>query len=447
MQLNSHSSLPSLVEYLKANNDYWVVSTKTRLIIVASAILIVVVLVIVGAVTKAQTSQTNTQVILNLENGQQYFGMPHVYQGDNDGSPTNSWPVYYGPNNASQYWSHAGISSNQPVLELAPAAPPSGWTSGAMFWSETYSGGVVKITFIGTYTGTVSPTADGFVIYLFLKPTKWSISPQYNYSIPYNSTVGEGWLTYAPAYPSPTGGDVILPQSSTPYIVVQWDPLWQFAGYTQSGATGQWNVYIVSNPSGNNASITPNPSPNLGSGYAGWDGIGTGAFQPNPGDRINITVTYDLSTNTLTGIAIDLNTGQSASFTLSLSGYFTPPSSGNYVFGLGGAGAGGGAKGPYWALLYVVLMGNVKPSPLTTSTTTPATVTVTTTSIVTSTVTSPVTTTVTSTTTFTVTTTSPVTVTTTVFTTSSIIQTVIIALIIIIVVLAAALVAITIRRR
>jgi len=114
----------------------------------------------------------------------------------------------------------------------------------------------------------------------------------------------------------------------------------------------------VSNPSGNNASITPNPSPNL-SGYssiglpfAGWDGIGTGAFQPNPGDRINITVTYDPSTNTLTGIAMDLNTGQSANFTLNLGNYYTPPSSQNYVFGVG-------ATGPYWALLYVATMGNV----------------------------------------------------------------------------------------
>jgi len=128
MQLKPHSSLTSLVEYLKMLNNYRIMSTnfsrhkimstKTRLIIVASAILIVAVLVIVGAVTKAQTSQTNAQVvILNLLNGQQYFGVPHVYQGDNDGSPINSWPVYYGPNDASQYWSHAGISSNQPVLE------------------------------------------------------------------------------------------------------------------------------------------------------------------------------------------------------------------------------------------------------------------------------------------------------------------------------------------
>jgi hypothetical protein len=334
------------VEYLKANNDYRVVSTKTRLITIVSAILIVAVLVIVGAVTKAQTSQTNTQVILNLENGQQHFGVPRVYQGDNDGSPTNSWPVYLGPNNASQYWSLAGISSNQPVLELVPQTPS--WASGAMFWSETYSGGLVKITIIGTQT----TMGNGFIIYLFLKPTKWAVSPQYNYTIPYNSTAGEGWLIYAPSYPSRVEADVIYPQSSTPYIVVQWDPVWQFAGYTQSGATGQWNVWIVSNPSGNNASITPNPSPNLsgyssiGAPYAGWDGIGTGAFQPNPGDRINITVTYDPSTNTLTGIAIDLNTGQSASFTLNLGNYYTPPSSSNYVFGVG-------ATGPHWALLYV----------------------------------------------------------------------------------------------
>jgi hypothetical protein len=125
-----------------------------------------------------------------------------------------------------------------------------------------------------------------------------------------------------------------------------------------NGATGQWNVWIVSN-----ASVVPYPSPNLGDEGIGWDGIGTGAFQPNPGDRINITVTYDPSTNTLSGVATDLSacflallnqTVQTicpkATFTLSLSGYFTPPSSGNYVFGVG-AGTGWGYAN--WALLYV----------------------------------------------------------------------------------------------
>ena len=144
-------------------NSYRVMSIKTRLIIVASAMLIVVVLVIVGVTTKAQASQTNAQVvILNLLNGQQYFGVPHVYQGDYYGLPATPWPVYLGPNNASIYWSQAGISSDQPVLVLVPSSE----TGGAMFWNETYIGGPVKITFISTHTATFSPAADGFVIYL-----------------------------------------------------------------------------------------------------------------------------------------------------------------------------------------------------------------------------------------------------------------------------------------
>jgi len=74
-----------------------------RLVITVSVILIVVVLLIVViATTKLQTNQPNTQVIVNLLNGQQYFGAPHVYQGDYDGYSTNQWPVYYGPSTASQ---------------------------------------------------------------------------------------------------------------------------------------------------------------------------------------------------------------------------------------------------------------------------------------------------------------------------------------------------------
>jgi hypothetical protein len=267
-----------------------------------------------------------------------------------------------------------------------------------MFWNETYNGGLVKITIVGTYFNTLSflkyskqaipiilqfilyetvgiplpqsvlsplsnllsnilsyavsstvsslPPADGFEIYLFLTPTAWGISPAYNNSIPYTSTIAWKGTTY----PSLIEGDVIYPQSSTPYIVVQWDPYWQI-GSRANGATGQWNVWVVSNTNGNNPSVDPSPSPNIGSPYAGWDGIGTGAFQPNPGDRINITVTYDPFTNTLTGVATDLTTGQSANFTLNLGNYYTPPSSGNYVFGVGASG-GGYAN---WALLYVAV--------------------------------------------------------------------------------------------
>jgi len=275
------------------------------------------------------TLPQNYQAVLNLLNGQQYFGVPHVYQGDNGTlpiGPTNKWPVYYGPNNASQYWLRGNINSDQPVLELVPGLG----SGGAMFWSENYSGGSITITI----QATASTAGTPFQVYLFLKPTMWGISPQYNYTIPYESI-----------YPPGDENDVISPQSSTSYLIIQWDPTWQPA----AGVTGQWNVWIVSNPSGNNPSVTPSPSPSLGSGYAGWDGIGTGAFQPNPGDRINIAVTYNPSTNTLTGIAMDLNTGQSANFTLNLGNYYKPPSSGNYVFGVGAVTRSG------WALLYVAM--------------------------------------------------------------------------------------------
>jgi len=334
------------------------VPARHRLVITVSAML-VAALLIVSSTAKAQTSQPYTQVIVSLENGQQYFGAPLVYQGDYNGYSTNQWPVHYGPSTASQYWGSTEI--NQPVLELVPAQYNS---AGAMFWSEAYSGGPVKITIIGTYSSGSSPVADGFVIYLFLNLTTWAVSPQYNYLIPYTSTAGNGWATPITPYPSPVEGDVILPQSSTPYIVVQWDPYWQI-GETSSGATGQWNVWIVSNPGSNsiwswlfwswsssNPSVSPSSSPNLGSNYAGWDGIGTGAFQPRPGDLIKITVTYDPSTNTLSGVATDLNTGQSASFTLNLGSYYKPPSSGNYVFGVGAGTYGSDAD---WALLYAAI--------------------------------------------------------------------------------------------
>jgi len=345
--------------------------TKPKLMIAVSVILLAAVLVIVGATAKAQTSQPYTQVIMNLLHGQQYFGVPHIYQGDfvyvcGEGiyyypwetiyyyycnSPTNQWPVYYGPNNASQYWSQGGISSDQPVLELVPART---WSAGAMFWSETYSGGSVTITMVGTFSEGTSLLADGFKIYLFLNPTKWGISSQYNYSISYTSI--PAWVG---AYLSRAGGDVILPQSSTPYIIVQWDPIWQF-GVFAPRITGQWNVWIVNNTKGNNPSVTPSPSPN-GVGSAGWNGIGTGAFQPRPGDLIKITVTYDPSTNTLSGVAVDLNhTGWETSFTLNLNGYYTPPGSGSYVFGIAGSTPGSTAGYAYnlyadWALLYVAM--------------------------------------------------------------------------------------------
>jgi len=290
--------------------------------------------------------------VMNLLNGQNAIYVPHVYQGDYQGSSTSSWPIYYGPSTASQYWSPLSSSINQPVLNMVLSS--YSWSSGAMFWQSSYGRGSLTITMVGVYSYNGTPptswvypyVGDGYIVYLFLKPS-WSISPQYNYSVPYVASNPNTQVI------APLQGDVMFPQSASTYIVVEWNSLWQYA-YTTTGATGQWDVWLAVNPYDSTAYVSPYPSPNIGYPYAGWDGIGTGAFQPRPGDYICITVTYNPSTNTLSGVAYDMNTGWSASFTLNLSGYFTPPGSGNYVFGVAGTNGAGQAN---WAVVYVNYQG------------------------------------------------------------------------------------------
>ncbi len=360
--------------------------------------------------TSAQTSSSGDFNVVNLLNG---INVPVVFQGVYScNTSTSSWPTYYGPSKASQYWSAGGISSDQPVLELTPAQESA---SGAMFWQAYYLGSNVTVTLIGTYSSGSSPVADGFVFYLFMEPTIWGVEPQYNYSIIYT-------FTYKVRDNPPLGGCVVLPQSSGLYLVVQWDPYWQYSLFS-SKATGPWNVWIVNNSNGVNASIYPNPSPSLGSGYAGWDGIGTGYFQPRPGDTIEVSVTYDPSTNTLSGKAYDENTGQQTSFTLSLSGYFSAPGPTYYVFGVAAANGNFSAN---WAVLYVGAQGLSTTPTTTLTTTTTATVTLVspTTTTVTSTTTATVMLLTTTTTTSFVTVTSPTTTTVTSISPTTIISTV-----------------------
>jgi len=344
-------------------------------------------------------------VVLNLLNGQ-YWGVPHIYQGviyggGNVGFLTNQWPKYYNPLVAGQYWLLSNTSSSQPVLELTMNVN----STGVMFWEGYYNGGAFSITLTGTYTNGSSYPADGFMVYLFLQPTSWSISPGFNHSpIPY--------VTNGMYYPSRVSGTLMFPQSTGEYIVVQWDPYWQF-GYNTSGATGQWNVILVSNPSGSNPSYYPHPSPNVGPPYAGWDGIGTGAFKPKPGSLILMTITYNPQVNVLSGVVVDLsNISEVSSFSINLNGYFTPPSSGNYVFGVGAATGGAYAN---WALLYVDMSSAPQPATILTVT---ETTTTTVTSVVTSTTVYP-TTTVTTTIPLTVTVTTTMPLTTTITTTAT----------------------------
>jgi hypothetical protein len=118
-----------------------------------------------------------------------------------------------------------------------------------VFWDETYGGGSLTVTLLGTFSNGQPPGqfADGFDIFLFLKPTMWSVSPQYNYSISYISTSRlQGVKVYL-------GGDEIIPQGSTPYLIVQWDPFLEPVYHV----SGQWNVVILSDINGINPRLLP----------------------------------------------------------------------------------------------------------------------------------------------------------------------------------------------
>ena len=346
---------------------------------------VLIVLILSDFITMAQ-NPCNGFVVMNLTLASQVWCTPHVYQGDYKGLFVSTYPIYYGPNTAFlYYWSRGGIINNQPVLELTPAQ--IGYM-GTMFWSGYYEGGPATITLVGTYTtGTLGTVADGFEVYLFITPSGWStINPVSNYSIPH---IVSGNFT--------NQGNVIFPYAmpNTKYIVVQWDPVWSFGSSAPPPNGGDWNVW-VSNGNGNSA---PDVIDVVG-------GIGFGAFEPHPGDLIEVKVTYDPNTNTIIGFAYDLNTGQLASFSYRLNGYFTPPSPGYYAFGIA---ANTGLDYANWGVIAVSEQGITYVTAIVTTT-------VTVTSVATRTVTSTVTTTVTSPVivTSTVTTVSPTTVTTTV---------------------------------
>ena len=284
-----------------------------------------------------------TANVMNLLNGVAKFYVPHIYQGDYQGFPTRSWPILITAKKSNRYWVTGNIK--QPILELVPNQ--STLAAGTMFWSEQYNGSNVTIRLIGTYSGGSSPPGDGFDTYLFINPWGypwgWRVSSNYNYSILYaasdfndSSYVWLGFnngpfgiINYGIINYSSVQGDIILPISITPYIMVQWNSFWQ-TGYRTVNATGQFNIWIVNTIHHHHHYII--------SVYH-WDGYGSGYFAPNPGDYICVTVTYASKTNTLYASAVDLNTGQIATAQVNLTSYFTPPTSGSYVFGVGGSTA------------------------------------------------------------------------------------------------------------
>ena len=287
-----------------------------------------------------------TEDVLSFVDGQSYQ-TTMVYQGVNGYSTNSSLPYDLSGSAADNYWNlWYPNAATQPVMLLTPARQD---VAGAVAWSYYYHpGNNLTIAAIVTFTNSSSIIAHGVVFYLFMNPYNWAVSSGYNestYFITADELQSQG---YSP--PSPVMGDVIFFGTSAYAIVVQWDPAWKYS-YQIYGATGPWNIWVYRYKA--TISIKPSPSPNLGSPWAGWDGYGSWSpapWVPNAGDYVLLCVTYDRTTNTLYGFAQDLDDPfLTASFTLSLKTYFTPPGSGTYAFGVGAAT---GSNYANWALVY-----------------------------------------------------------------------------------------------
>jgi hypothetical protein len=279
---------------------------------------------------KPTITTTTTTVIMNLLGGQANWYKPHIYVGwTNNNQLTNQWPIFYpsGKKANKYYWRYASatLSVANPILELVPN---TGYSGGMMLWNSTYtSGQVISITMEGTFTNGTAP-ADGFEIYLFIPPGNgWEISSSANYSIIFTVTA-----------PSGIQGTVLAPLAGNgTYLIIQWDPFYAWYWNTSS----DFNIFVVTV---SNGQIVTSQSHKFSS-------VGSGAlFVPNPGDIICFTVSYNPSTNTITAFARDLNTGQVVTLNYSLNGYFTPPASGLYLFGISG---NTGGKSANWGALYV----------------------------------------------------------------------------------------------
>jgi hypothetical protein len=342
--------------------------------------------------------------VLSLVDNQSYQVSVLVYQGDFNGQPVKNvitsppTPVYWWPADisgvvAQTYWSYwYPNAAYQPTMnmtgyfyDMAHYASSPKPTAGAFLWTNgtnpNQAGYRTTMVAIATYSNaslTSGNVGHGIDLYFFVIPSKWSVSTSYNQSIAYKSSVN------VTTKPSPVMGDVIFPVSPDgskgEYFVVQWDPAWAYNYAKYKGATGPWNVWVVQfGAGGAKISFYPTTSPNLGSPYAGWDGIGGWSpypWVPSAGDYVLICVTW-FQNNTLVGFAEDLNKPWLTSwFKLNLGSNYkmpgmpppgppptppppTPPS--GFAYGVG-AGTGSSYSAD-WSVVYTYLWISKNPPP------------------------------------------------------------------------------------
>jgi hypothetical protein len=247
----------------------------------------------------------------------------------------------------SIYWSD--VSYHNWVLQIVPAEP---YSAAALMLNTTelnYTGGNYTVVLVGTYTegnsnlgiyGLPDYPADGYTVIMFVKPVHNWVNGSTYYTSELENVGMKSW-------PKRNSGEIFYPYSSTPYIVVQWEPYWYAA--SDSWTTGEFNVWVVY-PSPN-GTVTENDIKLLVGG--GGNGFIQGLQR---GDLIMMTVTYDGYDNTIYAKVVDLNTSSVITLDLPLYNNFTTPHDGGYWTEVN-AGTGGSYWN--WGLLYLSVLNNI----------------------------------------------------------------------------------------
>jgi len=257
--------------------------------------------------------------MLNLLNGSTYVSRSLVETGYYAGATNRSLPSLLTGNATSAFW-----NSSASALLMAPRTAP--YSSSVFLYSAT-PGNLVSVQSIGAGSPSIS-SGDGFEEYLFVTPvstTSWNFPYYAGFAGGING--GEGQL--------------LFPNSITPYIVLQWDPF--------DGNGSSFNLYLVTPSAGGNVS-----SANI----RGMGPLGSPpGTVPDGGDYLVFDTSYSVRNNTLSAQLADENKSAvdySLSTNLSQDG-FSPTYNGSdrYYFGAGGS-AGGFAQSS-WGLLYNAL--------------------------------------------------------------------------------------------
>ena len=218
------------------------------------------------------TANFTTELDLN---GQRNYSAPGLsYQGFYGGTDS-AFPVLLTGSETNVF-----DSPDASTLELAPELSDSnGPDTGLMIFD---SANATQWEISADAVTSMGYAGDGVSLYFMLSPTS-----------------DASWNSDYYVYSSSCSGAILLPYSTTPYFVVQWDPL--YAG-TPCGAgyTSEFNV----------VSVNPFPGGTITAlSISGQDGpVGSASsIAPAAHDVVNVTVGYKAAQNELQARAFDVN--------------------------------------------------------------------------------------------------------------------------------------------